>query len=352
MFILKRDGRKQSVSFDKITKRITNLCEGLDPQVDPIIVAQKVVQGIFPGVTTSQLDELASETAASCSTQHPDFSKLAARIAISNMHKNSEKSFLKVVTKAYKHIHPKTNQPSPLVSEHLFKVVESNHEKIEAAIVHDRDFLFDYFGFCTLEKSYLMRHDGELLERPQHMFMRVSIGIHGEDIDAAIETYNLMSQKYFIHASPTLFNAGTTRPQLSSCFLLTVKEDSIEGIYDTLRLCASISKFAGGIGLSVHHIRATESYIRGSNGTSNGLVPMLRVFNDTARYVDQGGGKRKGSFAMYLEPWHADIFSFLDLKKNHGNELERARDLFYALWIPDLFMERVEKNESWFYPIF
>jgi ribonucleoside-diphosphate reductase subunit M1 len=310
-------------------------------------LAQKVVQGVYPGVSTSQLDELASETAASMCTQHPDFSKLAARISISNMHKNTEPNFVNVVNKGFEHVHPTTKRPAPLVSQALRDIVEKNGEKINAAIKHERDYLFDYFGFCTLEKSYLMRYDGEMLERPQHMFMRVSLGIHGEDVDAAIETYELMSQKLFIHASPTLFNAGTTRPQLSSCFLLTVKEDSIEGIYDTLGLCASISKFAGGIGLSVHHIRATDSYVRGSNGTSNGLVPMLRVFNDTARYVDQGGGKRKGSFAVYLEPWHADIFSFLDLKKNHGNELERARDLFYAMWIPDLFMERVEKNESW-----
>lgn len=298
-------------------------------------------------MSSSQLDELASETAASMCTQHPDFSKLAARISISNMHKNTEPSFVNVVNKGFEHVHPTTKRPAPLVSQALRDIVERCSEKIEAAIKHERDYLFDYFGFCTLEKSYLMRYDGEMLERPQHMFMRVSLGIHGEDIDAAIETYDLMSQKLFIHASPTLFNAGTTRPQLSSCFLLTVKEDSIEGIYDTLGLCASISKFAGGIGLSVHHIRATDSYVRGSNGTSNGLVPMLRVFNDTARYVDQGGGKRKGSFAVYLEPWHADIFYFLDLKKNHGNELERARDLFYAMWIPDLFMERVEKNENW-----
>ena len=347
MFIVKRDGRKQSVSFDKITKRIVTLCDGLDAQVDPITVAQKVVQGVYPGVTTSQLDELAAETAAGCATQHPDFTTLAARISISNMHKNTEESFLKVMERAYLHIHPKTKLAAPLISESVLKVVQENEDKLNQAINHDRDYLFDYFGYCTLEKSYLMRYDGELLERPQHMFMRVSLGIHGDDVDAAIETYDCMSQKMFIHASPTLFNAGTTRPQLSSCFLLTVKEDSIEGIYDTLGLCASISKYAGGIGLSVHHIRATDSYVRGSNGTSNGLVPMLRVFNDTARYVDQGGGKRKGSFATYLEPWHADIFAFLDLKKNHGNELERARDLFYAMWIPDLFMERVEKNQDW-----
>lgn len=245
------------------------------------------------------------------------------------------------------HKHPKTGVDAPLVSEELRDLCRAHRAEIEAKIDYERDYLFDYFGFRTLEKSYLMRYDGVVRERPQHMFMRVALGIHGSDLPAAFETYDLMSSKYFTHASPTLFNAGTTRPQLSSCFLLTMKEDSIEGIYDTLKLCASISKYAGGIGLSIHHIRATDSYIRGSNGTSNGLIPMLRVYNDTARYVDQGGGKRKGSFAVYIEPWHADIFSFLDLKKNHGNDLERARDLFYALWISDLFMKRIQENGKW-----
>jgi len=304
---------------------------------------------VHPGVTTSQLDELAAETAASCATQHPDFTQLAARISVSNMQKNTEKRFSKVIERMHSHIHPKTGKPSPLISDAVYEVVclGENREKIDNYLDYDRDYLFEYFGYKTLEKGYLMKIDGELVERPQHMYMRVALGIHGADLEKAFETYDLMSKKYFIHASPTLFNAGTPRPQLSSCFLLTMKEDSIEGIYDTLSLCASISKYAGGIGLSCHHIRATDSYVGGSNGTSNGLVPMLRVFNDTARYVDQGGGKRKGSFAMYLEPWHADIFSFLDLKKNHGNELERARDLFYAMWIPDLFMERVQSGGNW-----
>lgn len=347
MFVVKRDGRSEEVHFDKITKRISNLCDGLDPLVDPVVIAQKVVQGVYPGVTTSELDELAAETAASCSTQHPDFSKLAARLSVSNLHKNTEDSFSKNIELFYSHLHPSTKLPAPLVSDLLHTLVLTNREAIDSYIKHDRDFHFDYFGFKTLEKSYLTRVDGVIKERPQHLFMRVSLGIHGSDLDAAFETYDLMSLRYFVHASPTLFNAGTPRPQLSSCFLLTVKEDSIEGIFDTLALCARISKYAGGIGISVQNIRATNSYVRGSNGSSNGLVPMLRVFNDTARYVDQGGGKRKGSFAVYLEPWHADIFAFLDLKKNHGNEMERARDLFFGLWIPDLFMQRVESNGNW-----
>ena len=280
-------------------------------------------------------------------TKHPDFTQLAARISVSNMQKNTDDKFSTVISRMKAHVHPKTGTSSPLISELVYNTVMNNQQKIDDYIKYERDFLFEYFGYKTLEKAYLMRINDEIIERPQHMFMRVALGIHGDDLKACFETYDLMSQKYFIHASPTLFNAGTPRPQLSSCFLLTMKEDSIEGIYDTLTLCASISKYAGGIGLSCHNIRATDSYVGGSNGTSNGLTPMLRVFNDTARYVDQGGGKRKGSFAIYLEPWHADIFSFLDLRKNHGNELERARDLFYAMWIPDLFMERVEKDGNW-----
>jgi ribonucleotide reductase alpha subunit len=301
MFVIKRDGHSEPVSFDKITTRIVNLCSGLDAIVDPIVVAQKVVSGVYPGVTTAQLDELAAETAASCSTQHPDFSRLAARISVSNHHKNTKASFCENIVRFFHHKHPKTGLDAPLVSEELFNICMANKEVIDARLNYERDYLFDYFGFKTLEKSYLMRFDGVVVERPQQMFMRVALGIHGDDLEAAFETYDMMSNKYFIHASPTLFNAGTPRPQLSSCFLLTIKEDSIEGIYETLRLCANISKLAGGIGISVQHIRATDSYIRGSNGTSNGLVPMLRVFNDTARYVDQGGGKRKGSFAVYIE---------------------------------------------------
>ncbi|CAM9388979.1 unnamed protein product, partial [Ectocarpus fasciculatus] len=355
MFVVKRDGRKETVSFDKITARISHLCYGLDPKyVEPTLIAQKVISGVYPGVTTSELDELAAQTAAYQATQHPDMSLLAARISVSNLHKCTWKTFSKTIEMLHTYVLPQTGERSPLISDEVFRIVTENKEVLDAAIRDERDFEYDYFGFKTLEKSYLLRQgttrrgaNGFVVERIQHMLMRVAIGIHQTDIDSAIESYDLMSQRLFTHASPTLFNAGTPRPQLSSCFLLNVKEDSIEGIYDTLKQCACISKFAGGIGVSIHSIRATDSYVAGSNGSSNGLVPMLRVFNDTARYVDQGGGKRKGSFAMYLEPWHADIFAFLDLRKNHGNELERARDLFYALWIPDLFMKRVEVDGDW-----
>jgi len=348
MHVVKRNGKKEVVRYDKITSRIKKLCYGLDTKyVRPNALTQKVIQGVYDGVTTHELDELAAQTAAYMATQHPDFSLLAARISVSNLHKSTDKLFSDVVEKLHKHVHPKTGKPASLISDATYATVMAHKDRINGAIVYDRDFEYDYFGFKTLERSYLMKCDGEIAERPQHMIMRVAVGIHGDDVAAAIETYELMSQKLFTHATPTLFNAGTPRPQLSSCFLLAMKEDSIEGIYDTLKRCACISKYAGGIGLSVHNIRATDSYIRGSNGTSNGIVPMLRVYNDTARYVDQGGGKRKGSFAIYLEPWHADIENFLDLKKNHGNELERARDLFYGLWIPDLFMKRVEANEQW-----
>eukprot|EP01036_Dinobryon_divergens_P030589 gene30589-39858_t len=348
MFVIKRDGRRENVHFDKITSRINKLCYGLDPlHVDAAIISQKVVRGLYPGVTTIELDELAAQTAASCATRHPDFSTLAARISVSNLHKQTSKSFVDVIELLFRHVHPKTNQPSPLVSESLYNTVMANKERLSSAIIYDRDYNYDYFGFKTLERAYLQSMNGKIIERPQHMIMRVSLGIHGDDIDAALETYDLMSTQYFTHATPTLYNAGTAHPQLSSCFLLAMKDDSIDGIYDTLKQCAIISKYAGGIGLSIHNIRASNSYIRGTNGASNGIVPMLRVFNNTARYVDQGGGKRKGSIAIYLEPWHADIFDFLELKKNHGNESDRARDLFYGMWIPDLFMKRVEANGTW-----
>jgi len=348
MFVLKRDGRREEMLFDKITSRIKKLCYGLDPDyVDPAAITLKVIQGVYPGITTPELDELAAQTAAYMATQHPDFSMLAARISISNLQKMTTKSFSENVKRLHTHIHPKTGEPAPLIADDVFEIVMANKEKIDSTIIYDRDFVFDYFGFKTLERSYLLKVDGTTAERPQHMIMRVALGIHKQDLESAFETYNYMSQKYFTHATPTLFNSGMPRPQMSSCFLLTMKSDSIEGIYDTLKSCASISKYAGGIGLAMHNIRATGSYIRGSNGESNGIIPMLRVFNETARYVDQGGGKRKGSFAMYLEPWHADIFEFLDLRKNHGQEHERARDLFYALWIPDLFMKRVETNGTW-----
>jgi ribonucleoside-diphosphate reductase alpha subunit len=315
--------------------------------VDPVVIAQKVIQGVYPGVTTVELDELAAQTAASFATQHPDCSILAARISVSNLHKMTTKSFSETVKALYIYTHPKTGEPAPLISDEVYKVVQEHKDVLDSALIHDRDFEFDYFGFKTLEKSYLLKLHGEIAERPQHMLMRVSVGIHMDDIPRVLETYELLSQRYFTHATPTLFNAGTPNPQMSSCFLLSMQEDSIDGIYDTLKHCAVISKYAGGIGLALSNIRASQSYIRGTNGTSNGIVPMLRVFNNTARYVDQGGGKRKGSIAAYLEPWHADVFAFLDLRKNHGDENARARDLFYALWIPDLFMKRVETNGDW-----
>ncbi len=348
MLVIKRDGHRESVKFDKITARIEKLCYGLDPKhINPVEVAMKVINGLYDGVTTVELDNLAAEIAATMTTRHPDFARLAARLAISNLHKVTSKSFSNTMKRLYTYVDPKTGQNAPLISKETWKVIKDNAAELDEAIIYDRDFSYDYFGFKTLERSYLMKIDGKTTERPQHLIMRVAVGIHGDDIPAVIETYNLMSEKWFTHATPTLFNAGTPRPQLSSCFLLTMKDDSIDGIYDTLKNCAKISQSAGGIGLSIHNVRAKGSYIKGTGGTSNGIVPMLRNFDMTARYVDQGGGKRKGSFAIYLEPWHADIFEFLDLKKNHGKEEMRARDLFYAMWLPDLFMKRVESNEMW-----
>lgn len=348
MLVLKRDGRRETVKFDKITARIEKLCYGLEADfVDPIEVSKKVIDGLYDGVTTVELDKLAAETAASLTTSHPDYAILAARIAISNLHKETSKSFSNTMKRLYSYVDPKTGFNAPLLSTETYGAIKKNAAQLDSAIIYDRDFNYDFFGFKTLERSYLMKIDGRIIERPQHMLMRVAVGIHGEDIEKAIETYHLLSEKWFTHATPTLFNAGTPKPQLSSCFLLTMKDDSIDGIYDTLKQCAKISQSAGGIGLSIHNVRATGSYIRGTNGVSNGIVPMLRNFDMTARYVDQGGGKRKGSFAVYLEPWHADIFEFLELKKNHGKEELRARDLFYALWTPDLFMKRVEENGMW-----
>ncbi|MBN4062075.1 MAG: ribonucleoside-diphosphate reductase subunit alpha [Flavobacteriales bacterium] len=347
MHVLKRDGRKEAVKFDKITARIKKLCYGLDPNVDPVKVTMRVIEGLYDGVTTTELDNLAAEVAATLTATHPDYALLASRISVSNLHKNTKKSFSSTMKDLYNYVDPKTGKPASLLADDVYEIIEKNAEQLDSTIIYDRDFGYDYFGFRTLERSYLLKLDGQVAERPQHMLMRVSVGIHKEDVDRAIETYELMSERWFTHATPTLFNAGTPKPQMSSCFLLTMKEDSIPGIYDTLKQCAQISQSAGGIGLSMHNIRATGSYIRGTNGTSNGIVPMLRVFNDTARYVDQGGGKRKGSFAIYLEPWHADVFEFLDLRKNHGKEEQRARDLFYAMWIPDLFMKRVEQNGKW-----
>jgi ribonucleoside-diphosphate reductase alpha subunit len=348
MLVLKRDGHRESVKFDKITARIEKLCYGLDTKyVSPVEVAMKVITGLYDGVTTIELDNLAAEIAAALTTKHPDYAKLAARIAVSNLHKVTSKSFSNTMKRLYTHVDPKTGQNAPLVSKETWKVVKDHAAELDEAVIYDRDFSYDYFGFRTLERSYLMRIENKVVERPQHLLMRVAVGIHGEDIPAAIETYNLLSEKWFTHATPTLFNAGTPKPQLSSCFLLTMQDDSIDGIYDTLKQCAKISQSAGGIGLSIHNVRAKGSYIKGTGGTSNGIVPMLRNFDMTARYVDQGGGKRKGSFAIYLEPWHADVFDFLALKKNHGKEEMRARDLFYAMWMPDLFMQRVENNEMW-----
>ncbi|MBT5404199.1 MAG: ribonucleoside-diphosphate reductase subunit alpha [Crocinitomicaceae bacterium] len=347
MYVNKRDGRREAVKFDKITARVKKLCYGLSPLVSAEQVAMKVIEGLYDGVTTSELDNLAAEVAASNTITHPDYALLASRIAVSNLHKNTKKSFSDTVKDLYEYIDPKTGKNASLIAEDVYQAIQENAEMLDSNIIYDRDFRYDFFGFKTLERSYLLKLKGEIVERPQHMLMRVAVGIHKTDIDSALKTYNLMSEGWFTHATPTLFNAGTPKPQMSSCFLLTMKEDSINGIYDTLQQCAKISQSAGGIGLSIHDIRATGSYIKGTNGTSNGIVPMLRVFNDTARYVDQGGGKRKGSFAIYMEPWHADVFDFLDLKKNHGKEEQRARDLFYALWIPDLFMERVEANGDW-----
>ncbi|KAH6770614.1 ribonucleotide reductase 1 [Perilla frutescens var. hirtella] len=348
MYVVKRDGRQETVHFDKITARLKKLSYGLSSEhCDPVLVSQKVCAGVYKGVTTSQLDELAAETAAAMTANHPDYACLAARIAVSNLHKNTKKSFSETIKDMYSHVSERSGLKASLIADDVYEIIMKNSACLDSEIIYDRDFEYDYFGFKTLESSYLLKVQGKVVERPQHMLMRVAVGIHKDDIDSVLKTYHLLSQRWFTHASPTLFNAGTPRPQLSSCFLICMKDDSIEGIYDTLKECAVISKSAGGIGVSVHNIRATGSYIRGTNGLSNGIVPMLRVFNDTARYVDQGGGKRKGAFAVYLEPWHADIFDFLDLRKNHGKEEHRARDLFYALWVPDLFMHRVKHDEQW-----
>lgn len=348
MLVIKRDGRRESVRFDKITARIENLCYELDPKfIQPIEVAKKVIDGLYDGVSTTELDNLAAEVCASLTVKHPDYATLAARIAISNLHKTTSQSFSNTMKRLYTYVNPKTGGNASLIDPEVYGIVKKNAARLDETIDYKRDFGYDYFGYKTLEKSYLIRLDGKVVERPQHMLMRVAVGIHKEDIESAIETYNLLSEKWFTHATPTLFNAGTPKPQLSSCFLLTMKDDSIDGIYDTLKNCAKISQSAGGIGLSIHHVRAKGSYIKGTNGVSNGIVPMLRNFDMTARYVDQGGGKRKGSFAIYLEPWHADVKDFLELKRNHGKEEMRARDLFYAMWIPDLFMKRVEQNEDW-----
>ena len=348
MFVITRSGKKEPVKFDKITLRIQKLTYGLDTKfVDAMEVAKRTIQGLFDGITTEELDNLSAEVAAYMTSTHPDYAKLAGRIAVANLHRKTSDSFIETIEKLFNHENKTTGEKMPVISEDLYNTVMEHKDTIGAELAYSRDYEYDYFGFKTLERSYLLRVDGKIVERPQHMLMRVALGIHGQDINAAIETYHLLSEKWFTHATPTLFNAGTNKPQMSSCFLLSMKEDSINGIYSTLKDCALISQSAGGIGLSIHDIRAKGTFIKGTNGYSNGIVPMLRVFNDTARYVDQGGGKRKGSFAVYLEPWHADIFDFLELKKNHGKEELRARDLFYALWVNDLFMERVEAEKDW-----
>ena len=347
MNVVKRDGRKEPIMFDKITARVRKLCYGLNELVDPLKISMRVIEGLYDGVTTSELDNLAAEVSATMTTSHPDYARLAARISVSNLHKNTKKSFSEVMEDLYTYVNPRTGKDAPLLSDEVYKVIMDNADDLDSTIIYNRDFGYDYFGFKTLERSYLLKLNGNIAERPQHMLMRVSVGIHLDDLESVKETYELMSKKFFTHATPTLFNSGTPKPQMSSCFLLAMQDDSIDGIYDTLKQTAKISQSAGGIGLSIHNVRATGSYISGTNGTSNGIVPMLRVFNDTARYVDQGGGKRKGSFAIYVEPWHADIFDFLDLKKNTGKEEMRARDLFYAMWIPDLFMKRVQEDAEW-----
>jgi ribonucleoside-diphosphate reductase alpha subunit len=348
MFVTKRDGSEEPMSFDKITNRLKKLMWELDNQnINLFKVSKKIIQGMYNKIETVKLDELSSQICANLITEHLDYGTLASRIEISNLHKQTKKKFSLVVEDLYNYVNPNTGEKGSLISKKLYRIVNSNKKKINSSIIYDRDYNYDYFGIKTLQKSYLLKIDKNIVERPQHMLMRVSIGIHGKNLEKAIESYNYMSQKYFTHATPTLFNAGTPKPQLSSCFLLQMQDDSIDGIYETLKHTAKISKNAGGIGLAIHNIRCNGSYIKGTNGHSNGIVPMLRVFNNTARYVDQGGGKRKGSFAMYLEPWHGDIFKFLDLRKNHGNEEDRCRDLFLGLWIPDLFMQRVYEDGDW-----
>ena len=340
MQVVNRKGEREDVRFDAIHEKLQKLSHGLDETwVDPGHVTKLTIEGLYDGVTTRELDQLAAETSASLASHHPDYSRLAARICVDDLHRSTKDVFTDVITDLREYIDPESKKHAPLISEEVYEIIMANADRLNSHIDYSRDHNYDYFGFKTIERSYLLKLDGQVVERPQHMLLRVAVGIHYGDIDKALRTYDLMSQGYFTHATPTLFNSGTPMPQMSSCFLLTMQDDSLDGIYDTLKQCALISKSAGGIGLSIHHVRSKGSYIKGTNGTSNGIVPMLRVFNDTARYVDQGGGKRKGSIAIYLEPWHPDVLQFLDLKKNHGKEEMRARDLFYAMWTPDLFMQ-------------
>ena len=348
MRVMKRDGKFEDISFDKILNRVKNLGNNMEPKLklNYSQFVMDVIEQLYPDISTTKIDELTAEQCASMCTKHPDYGSLASRIIVSNNHKNTLPSFSDTMELLYefKDIHDKH---IPIIDAKVWSIIKNNKDFFDNIVDYNRDFEIDYFGFKTLERAYLMRVDKKVVERPQHMWLRVSIGIHFDDLDAVKETYDLMSQKYFTHATPTLYNAGTPRPQLSSCYLLSMEDDSIDGIYNTLKECANISKWAGGIGLHIHNVRATGSHIRGTNGTSNGIVPMLQVFNKTARYVDQGGGKRNGSFAIYMEPWHSDIEDFLELKKNHGDEEMRARDLFYALWTPSLFMEKVEQDLEW-----
>ena len=346
MYVKKRNGKLEIVSFDKILKRIKKIGQEVNIKINYTSLAMKVIDQLYTEITTKQIDELSAEQCASMASIHPDYNVLAGRIIVSNHQKNTDDKFSKVITKLYKN-NDKHNKHAPIITKDIYDFVLENQDQLNDLCDYERDYLIDYFGFKTLERAYLMRKDNVILERPQHMWLRVSLGIHKNNMEKVIETYHYMSQKYFTHATPTLFNAGTNHPQLSSCYLISMEKDSIDGIYSTLRDCALISKWAGGIGLHIHNVRASGSHIRGTNGTSNGIVPMLRVFNNTAKYVDQGGGKRNGSFAIYLEPWHADIEMFLQMRKNHGDEELKARDLFYALWIPDLFMERVKNDEMW-----
>ena len=343
MKVEKRTGELEDVSFDKVLRRLQHLSNELN--VDIYEISQKVCGRIFNGVKTSELDELAAQLCSSMMIENPDYGALAARIIISNHHKNTSPSFSETIQIMYDNKDIEGN-PSPLVNDKLYEVVMNNKEKLNSYIDHNRDYTLDYFGFKTLERAYLTKVNGRIVERPQYMWMRVALGIHGDDFKDALQTYDLMSQKYFTHATPTLFNAGTRHQQMSSCYLLSMEDDSLEGIYNTVKDCALISKFAGGIGLHIHNVRAKGAYIRGTNGKSTGIVPMLRVFNGTARYVDQGS-RRLGSFAMYLETWHSDIEAFIQLRKNHGNEEDRCRDLFLALWVSDLFMERVKSDGVW-----
>ena len=348
MFVGTRSGKREPVQFDKITHRISQLTYGLDPKyVDAMQVAKRTINGLFDGITTEELDNLSAEVSAYMTSVHPDYARLAGRIAVANLHRSTSDSFQETFDTLFNYKNEFNKEHQPLISEDIYHFAREHKDRISTEIAYSRDFEFDYFGYKTLEKSYLLKVNGKIVERPQHLFMRVALGVQIGNIEEAIKTYHLISEGWFTHASPTLFNAGTNKAQMSSCFLVAMKDDSIDGIYETLKQCALISQSAGGIGLSIHNIRAKGSFIKGTNGTSNGIVPMLRVFNDTARYVDQGGGKRKGAFAVYLEPWHADIEDFLELKKNHGKDELRARDLFYALWVNDLFMKRVEADAEW-----